>query len=204
MLGSTYGLNAPSQPSGNSLVASDGAGCGGAPPCPDGSGRQGFHYAFGDDGRAFRRVEPVQHAPVPIPDGDDCVGLAGNLNRDRRNVLPRTIDCACHPVGLVRPFDGERCHCLFRCTAFAQAHSGPAHNGMAHSPIDEVKKAFRIAIPQVGRPYQEQMDSPKVPATAQERTRFALHRPRRLVSAAPVCFHGDSAGAEVKLQRAAS
>jgi hypothetical protein len=43
------------------------------------------------------------------------------------------------------------------------------------------------------------MDSPKVPATAKKRTRFFLHRPRRLVSAVPVCFHGDAAGAEAKL-----
>jgi hypothetical protein len=69
-------------------------------------------HAFGDDGRAFRRIEPVQYAPVAIPDGDDCVGLAYNLNQDRRNVFPATIDCAYHAVGLVRPLDGEGCRCL--------------------------------------------------------------------------------------------
>jgi hypothetical protein len=104
-----------------------------------------LRHAFGDDGHASCRVEPVQHAPAAIPDGDDCIGFACNLDRDRRNVLPTNLESAYHAVGLVRPFDGEGCHCLWPCAALV----AQAQNGMAHSPIDEVKKAIRMMIPQV-------------------------------------------------------
>jgi hypothetical protein len=82
--------------------------------------------------------------------------------------------------------------------ARSRARPGPTKNSVypyilghfAHPPL---RKLAKVQL----RPYQEQMDLPKVPAITKKRTHFFPHRPRRLVSAMPLCFHGDSAGAEV-------
>jgi hypothetical protein len=156
--------------------------------------------ATGDDGRAFCRVDPVQHAPVAIPDGDDCIGLACNLDQERRNVFPTTIDRAYHAVGLLRPFDGEGCHCLCRCAALVQAYSGPSAEWDGTQSDRRSQKGHSHCNPSGLKTLSRTNGFAEVSGNNQEAHSFFIDRG---VSAVPVCFHGDSAGAEVKLHELA-
>ena len=66
MLGSAYGLNAPSHPSGNSLVASDDAGCGGV----DASTGTLGDVIVGANGQTVRRMSDLTDQLEQVQDAE--------------------------------------------------------------------------------------------------------------------------------------
>ena len=175
--GSTYGLNAPSHPSGNSFVPSDGAGSRGGNWCQGSLGTVGVcirplaKVVMRLGGSSRYNMRPSRPWTVTIESDlpETSTEIVGKYTR--RTLIAPTM----RSVLFVRSTATGATACS-AAPPWYRLSPAQAQNGIAHSPIDAVRKAMRIANPpclKTVRLIKKQTDSPKVPATVTRRIYFS-------------------------------
>jgi hypothetical protein len=108
-----------------------------------------LHHAFGDDGRALRRIEPVQLRPSRSRTVTTASDLPTTSTEIAEKYSPRPLTAPTIRSVLFARSTANGVPACSTAPPWYRLTPAQAQNGMAHSPIDEVKKAIRIEIPQV-------------------------------------------------------